>query len=945
MRLAVAALGIVLLATFGACKGSDGTNGTNGTSCTVTDNGDGTVTISCDDGTNVTVTDGTDGSSCTVTDNGDGTKTIACDDGTTVVVGDGQDGQSCTVTDNGNGTKTISCEDGTTVVVSNGDPGDPATGNFHITSFHGGDYLAERDLIEHDKYLVDSEITSVTADAAGLVTVNFTVATKDGDPVVDVPSISANIAKLVAPATGESFNKWVAYIYRTETTSGLASCTKDCWPNPDGTVRYQAYRESNGTLNNHGDGSYTYVFATNLSAVTTPVAVSYQRNLLHRVSIMMGGHSGATSTAYKDFVPDGSTVTASRNVVQTAACQACHGSEFAGHGGDRLLVENCATCHVPGNEDAQGGNTVDLKVMIHKIHMGGESPTIAGPDGNPWLTADNGEWAIWGYQNTKHTWEKVGFPALPDNCTKCHDGASDAANYKNVPSRDACGSCHDDIDFTQTNNTAPDYHPGGNQTDDDSCMVCHGPTKTYAVDKVHDFANRDPRNVPEFTLAVTMTAPTNGTYYTGDEAPVVTVVISEDGNPIDHNLVQGSAVGCTPTGDPPTCAARSDGKFATANFFVHGPRARHMPVLTTVARSEVLSPTTGPWDLTAGDTLVVKMDQGQTLILDDAQGTQVPGMATITVPTTASYTADDIVTWLNGNAAFYARALAYNEGGKVGVRSRNLGSVYSLQLLSSNVATTVFGGDILPHSPGGFYPNNKLALQTSGNDPKVTRYSDRIEYQLDPVTDLEPGTYIVGLEISRNGRVNDSNYLTPSVLKFPFQVGTATDEPKPAGNCDRCHENAAGAGFVLDYPRHNKIFDDTAIDQCGNCHDYQPQSVPGQSGFPTNGSWPGAKPISKRVHSVHFGSELNYPVATVDHADTIAGRDWFIEYPQDVRNCETCHPDGETSGSWAAKPARIPCMGCHDATETWTHMKLMTWDPTPADPWSGDEEESCKVCH
>jgi hypothetical protein len=110
---------------------NDGTSATvsdgqAGTSCTVAVDGEGTKTITCSDGTSVTVADGADGSSCTATDNGDGTKTIACSDGTSVVVGDGNagaDGSSCNVTDNGDGTKTIACSDGTSVVVANGTDG------------------------------------------------------------------------------------------------------------------------------------------------------------------------------------------------------------------------------------------------------------------------------------------------------------------------------------------------------------------------------------------------------------------------------------------------------------------------------------------------------------------------------------------------------------------------------------------------------------------------------------------------------------------------------------------------------------------------------------------------------------------------------------------------------------------------------------------------------
>jgi hypothetical protein len=63
-----------------------------------------------------------------------------------------------------------------------------------------------------------------------------------------------------------------------------------------------------------------------------------------------------------------------------------------------------------------------------------------------------------------------------------------------------------------------------------------------------------------------------------------------------------------------------------------------------------------------------------------------------------------------------------------------------------------------------------------------------------------------------------------------------------------------------------------------------------------------------------------------------------------VRNCETCHT-AETSGTWATNPGRLPCSGCHDTGAALAHMRVQTFDPTPGDPWSGDEEESCSVCH
>jgi hypothetical protein len=51
-----------LVAGCTGSNGADGTDGADGSSCTVTENADGTATITCEDGTSVTVTDGSDGS-------------------------------------------------------------------------------------------------------------------------------------------------------------------------------------------------------------------------------------------------------------------------------------------------------------------------------------------------------------------------------------------------------------------------------------------------------------------------------------------------------------------------------------------------------------------------------------------------------------------------------------------------------------------------------------------------------------------------------------------------------------------------------------------------------------------------------------------------------------------------------------------------------------------
>jgi predicted CXXCH cytochrome family protein len=180
----------------------------------------------------------------------------------------------------------------------------------------------------------------------------------------------------------------------------------------------------------------------------------------------------------------------------------------------------------------------------------------------------------------------------------------------------------------------------------------------------------------------------------------------------------------------------------------------------------------------------------------------------------------------------------------------------------------------------------------------------------------------------------------PSVAVATFQVKQAAVEKPIADGCTACHWSDAGKGFVLDLPRHNKVFDAQAVDQCGGCHVYKSGMDPARtvSDF-------GTKPLSRRVHAVHDGANLTYPTLTVGHEETAHfGRNWRISYPMDVRNCESCHSSA-TSGTWLTNPNRIACGGCHDTDAATAHMEANIVDPTPLAPYSGDEKESCKVCH
>jgi len=860
-------------------------------------------------------------------------------------------------------------------------------GNVQVAIFHGQAFVTAQDELqgapENPKYLANIAITNASADAAGVATVTFTVKGKDGlTPVTGITACSAGIFKLEpAEAAGRNYNRWVPYIYR-----------------PNRTVN-AGYRESttstpvNGTLVENGNGSYTYTFGTNLSTATFafPIGgqttVGYDRSLTHRVSVYLGGHSGPTGEADHDFVPDGSAITETRNIVDTAACKKCHGLEFHGHGGDRVTVEGCNTCHSPDsymvNTVENGGTTesIEMQVMIHKIHAGRELASVAGPDGqyydNPWTvadeTADNGIYRL----GSESTWNSAAFPAALANCAACHDGSgSEVDNWKTVPSRASCGSCHDLTTFVD--GTVAATHTGGAYDNDIGCVGCHSATKIVGY---HAFMTKDVRNVPEFDISLTTDTPARG-YYIAGEAPVITIVLTDKttGTPIDHTTVlqdNTGGEGCIPNAAGTDCTLPSDGLFTAANVYVTGPRAERVPVLTYAARAKVTSATAGPWDLSAGGSIRVKIDSATTMLTyNNAAAYEgygadelIPGDITLTLPAAstafadpAAATAAEVAAWLNSDANFSERAIAYvdekaNVAGRLSLRSRG---VRQKDPAGEVIMTTAQRNIQVVSNTLGIFTD--LAIKTAGSqgvarlmqtatdtDPKATFSVGNIQYTLDAVDDLVAGTYMINVEFADRGRGPTNppeppyvDYKTPSVAVATFQVKTGTVEPAVAGSCTSCHWSSANAGFVLDYPRHNKLFNDQALDQCGGCHDY----ASGMKGdVTTQASWSGGLAISKRVHAVHNGAALVYPTLTVGHEETAAfGRNWRITYPQDVRNCESCHPAG-TTGTWSTNANRLACLGCHDADAATAHAKLQVWDPTPLAPFSGDEVEACVTCH
>jgi OmcA/MtrC family decaheme c-type cytochrome len=128
-------------------------------------------------------------------------------------------------------------------------------------------------------------------------------------------------------------------------------------------------------------------------------------------------------------------------------------------------MELCVMCHTPQTVDPDTGNTVDMKVFIHKLHMGSQLPSVQA--GTPYQ--------VIGFNQAVSDWSTVNLPSDPRRCAFCHEdtkvtGATQSNNWLTNPSRAACGSCHDNVNFATGKN-----HVDLPQVSDNQCTQCHIP--------------------------------------------------------------------------------------------------------------------------------------------------------------------------------------------------------------------------------------------------------------------------------------------------------------------------------------------------------------------------------------------------------------------------------------------------------------------------------------
>ncbi|MBI2816998.1 MAG: OmcA/MtrC family decaheme c-type cytochrome [Acidobacteria bacterium] len=305
----------------------------------------------------------------------------------------------------------------------------------------------------------------------------------------------------------------------------------------------QATSDSGGTYTSVGDGVYRYTLGTKLPA-------DFEANATHTVGMFAVrnltdfGLTSYVANATLDFVPANAPVTQVRDVVRTEACNQCHNPLGAHTGGARQVTQLCILCHQPQSIDDTTENPIDFKVMIHKIHMGANLPSVSGRRLNILGTSGSGT----GTTATGSTqapiphgakiagkpyiiedadFSTVVWPQDVRNCTTCHQGGQQSDNWKTNPNRAACGSCHDNLNFATGEN-----HPGGVQVDDSKCSICHPADTGLEFDLSVTGAHTIPIKSKKLAgLNLTITGVTNTK--PGEKPAVSFTVTDSKQNPVD----------------------------------------------------------------------------------------------------------------------------------------------------------------------------------------------------------------------------------------------------------------------------------------------------------------------------------------------------------------------------------------------------------------------------
>jgi len=429
-----------------------------------------------------------------------------------------------------------------------GPEGPPGTTELVVTDesctvCHSADKIADIAVYHPDPTDKDLTVTVNTIEdtGGGILRVNFTLTGEAGAPVTGVADIGSNriyLADIVPAGTDASY------------LVGGAPAPAGTWFT-DYLERW-AYERSSGPLGTWaevGGGVYTYTFAT---AAGSPEALAeapdFDATHVQRLVMRVGLDGYNNAVGIQDFMLDGTLLDPQRVLAPSDGCQTCHSPQMqnAAHADSYLDTRACNVCHSPLGHYGERMQNDDayLTVLAHQIHG-----------------------AI---EGARFDWSEVTYPQDIRNCVTCHTGADNMTDaWKSNPTIEACGSCHETVDFTTGEN-----HAGGVQANG-TCYVCHpadGDGFGKSVTVAHDTTPTGV-NVPEFDVTLTITDPANSSYYVAGEAPQVRVTLKyhDTGDDVPYWLYT----------TPQDNAGAVGNGLRVASVYVYGPRAKSVPVLAT----------------------------------------------------------------------------------------------------------------------------------------------------------------------------------------------------------------------------------------------------------------------------------------------------------------------------------------------------------------------------
>jgi OmcA/MtrC family decaheme c-type cytochrome len=219
--------------------------------------------------------------------------------------------------------------------------------------------------------------------------------------------------------------------------------------------------------------------------------------------------------------------------------------------------------------------------------------------------------------------------------------------------------------------------------------------------------------------------------------------------------------------------------------------------------------------------------------------------------------------------------------------------------------------------------------------PTVSTTNGPLAVAYDP-TKLDD-THVVWIQVSRqtdlafpiNGNTayasNVPYYYVPSGASAPL-----TREIASQARCDNCH-NKFKAETVTTAAYHGGGRVDVGM--CNVCHN------PGRTTNPLANS-------ASFVHRIHNSAEV--ATASLWHGISIT-------YPQDTRNCNTCHAGAAQGDQALSNPSQIACNGCHDYVSftdsapatcgvSGTLARGSDGKPIPCNHFAGPQAD-CASCH